>query len=103
MKIKAPEHDASIKQGKFPEPSPAASGKRKLAEIAAEEETNWPAGFTKGLSTKFQQEQPALASRFQTVKAINRGLTPQTSSAYKQNEVSISRIKELAVPALVIR
>lgn len=35
MKIKAPEHDASIKQGKFPEPSPAACGKRKLAEIAA--------------------------------------------------------------------
>ena len=35
MKIKAPEHDASTKQGKFPEPSPAACGKRKLAEIAA--------------------------------------------------------------------
>ena len=35
MSIKAPEHDAATKRGKFPEPSPAACGKRKLAEIAA--------------------------------------------------------------------
>ena len=35
MKIVAPEHDAASKRGKFPEPSPAACGKRKLAEIAA--------------------------------------------------------------------
>jgi len=35
MKIVAPDHDSAIKQGKFPEPSPAACGKRKLAEIAA--------------------------------------------------------------------
>eukprot|EP00531_Pseudo-nitzschia_arenysensis_P020379 CAMPEP_0116124778 /NCGR_PEP_ID=MMETSP0329-20121206/5460_1 /TAXON_ID=697910 /ORGANISM="Pseudo-nitzschia arenysensis, Strain B593" /LENGTH=1205 /DNA_ID=CAMNT_0003618777 /DNA_START=244 /DNA_END=3858 /DNA_ORIENTATION=- len=35
MKIVAPAHDSAIKQGKFPEPSPAACGKRKLAEIAA--------------------------------------------------------------------
>ncbi len=35
MKIVAPAHDSAVKQGKFPEPSPAACGKRKLAEIAA--------------------------------------------------------------------
>ena len=35
MKILAPEHDAATRRGKFPEPSPAACGKRKLAEIAA--------------------------------------------------------------------
>ena len=35
MKIVAPAHDSARKQGKFPEPSPAACGKRKLAEIAA--------------------------------------------------------------------
>ena len=35
MKIVAPEHDVAMKRGKFPEPSPAACGKRKLAEIAA--------------------------------------------------------------------
>lgn len=35
MKIVAPSHDSAIKRGKFPEPSPAACGKRKLAEIAA--------------------------------------------------------------------
>jgi len=35
MKIVAPEHDAASRLGKFPEPSPAACGKRKLAEIAA--------------------------------------------------------------------
>jgi SHAQKYF class myb-like DNA-binding protein len=35
MKITAPEHDAAMKRGRFPEPSPAACGKRKLAEIAA--------------------------------------------------------------------
>lgn len=35
MKIVAPDHDSASKQGKFPEPSPAACGKRKLAEIAA--------------------------------------------------------------------
>lgn len=35
MKIVAPDHDSAMKQGKFPEPSPAACGKRKLAEIAA--------------------------------------------------------------------
>jgi SHAQKYF class myb-like DNA-binding protein len=35
MKITAPDPDASIKSGSFPEPSPAACGKRKLAEIAA--------------------------------------------------------------------
>lgn len=35
MKITAPDHDASAKSGMFPEPSPAACGKRKLAEIAA--------------------------------------------------------------------
>ena len=35
MKIIAPDHDSAIKRGKFPEPSPAACGKRKLAEIAA--------------------------------------------------------------------
>jgi SHAQKYF class myb-like DNA-binding protein len=35
MKITAPGHDAAMKRGKFPEPSPAACGKRKLAEIAA--------------------------------------------------------------------
>ena len=35
MKITAPDPDASVKSGMFPEPSPAACGKRKLAEIAA--------------------------------------------------------------------
>jgi SHAQKYF class myb-like DNA-binding protein len=35
IKIMAPEHDSATKRGKFPEPSPAACGKRKLAEIAA--------------------------------------------------------------------
>jgi SHAQKYF class myb-like DNA-binding protein len=35
IKIVAPEHDVAMKRGKFPEPSPAACGKRKLAEIAA--------------------------------------------------------------------
>lgn len=35
MKIVAPEHDSATNRGKFPEPSPAACGKRKLAEIAA--------------------------------------------------------------------
>jgi SHAQKYF class myb-like DNA-binding protein len=35
MKITAPDPAASIKSGSFPEPSPAACGKRKLAEIAA--------------------------------------------------------------------
>lgn len=35
MKIVAPAHDSATKRGKFPEPSPAACGKRKLAEIAA--------------------------------------------------------------------
>ena len=35
MKIVAPAHDVASKLGKFPEPSPAACGKRKLAEIAA--------------------------------------------------------------------
>ena len=35
MKITAPAHDSAFKRGKFPEPSPAATGKRKLAEIAA--------------------------------------------------------------------
>lgn len=35
MSITAPEHDAASRMGKFPEPSPAATGKRKLAEIAA--------------------------------------------------------------------
>jgi SHAQKYF class myb-like DNA-binding protein len=35
MKIVAPEHDSAMRRGKFPEPSPAACGKRKLAEIAA--------------------------------------------------------------------
>jgi len=35
MKILAPDHDSAFKKGKFPEPSPAACGKRKLAEIAA--------------------------------------------------------------------
>jgi len=35
MKIRAPDPDASAKSGMFPEPSPAACGKRKLAEIAA--------------------------------------------------------------------
>jgi SHAQKYF class myb-like DNA-binding protein len=35
MKIVAPDHDSAMKRGKFPEPSPAACGKRKLAEIAA--------------------------------------------------------------------
>jgi SHAQKYF class myb-like DNA-binding protein len=35
MKIVAPDHDAATQRGHFPEPSPAACGKRKLAEIAA--------------------------------------------------------------------
>jgi len=35
MKIVAPDHDSALKRGKYPEPSPAACGKRKLAEIAA--------------------------------------------------------------------
>eukprot|EP00934_Nitzschia_sp_Nitz4_P004319 Nitzschia sp. Nitz4//scaffold93_size78505//34867//38603//NITZ4_005420-RA/size78505-augustus-gene-0.49-mRNA-1//-1//CDS//3329560288//4309//frame0 len=35
MKIVAPAHNAAAMRGKFPEPSPAACGKRKLAEIAA--------------------------------------------------------------------
>jgi len=35
MSIVAPEHDFASRMGKFPEPSPAATGKRKLAEIAA--------------------------------------------------------------------
>lgn len=33
--ISAPQHDVAMKRGRFPEPSPAASGKRKLAELAA--------------------------------------------------------------------
>ena len=35
MSIVAPEPDVALRMGKFPEPSPAACGKRKLAEIAA--------------------------------------------------------------------
>jgi SHAQKYF class myb-like DNA-binding protein len=35
MKITAPDPMSSMAKGKFPEPSPAATGKRKLAEIAA--------------------------------------------------------------------
>lgn len=35
MKIVAPDPEATNMRGKFPEPSPAACGKRKLAEIAA--------------------------------------------------------------------
>jgi len=35
MKIVAPDPTVSLKKNKFPEPSPAATGKRKLAEIAA--------------------------------------------------------------------
>mmetsp|Transcript_20977 Transcript_20977/g.43864 ORF Transcript_20977/g.43864 Transcript_20977/m.43864 type:complete len:1271 (-) Transcript_20977:79-3891(-) len=35
MKIVAPDPMATMNKGKFPEPSPAATGKRKLAEIAA--------------------------------------------------------------------
>jgi len=35
VKIVAPDPQASMKRGDFPEPSPAATGKRKLAEIAA--------------------------------------------------------------------
>eukprot|EP00957_Ditylum_brightwellii_P127895 9752879-Ditylum_brightwellii.AAC.1 len=35
MKIVAPSHEQIMKSGKYPEPSPAACGKRKLAEIAA--------------------------------------------------------------------
>jgi SHAQKYF class myb-like DNA-binding protein len=35
IKIVAPEPDSATKRGNFPEPSPAACGKRKLAEIAA--------------------------------------------------------------------
>ena len=35
MKIVAPDPLSAFKKGKFPEPSPAATGKRKLAEIAA--------------------------------------------------------------------
>ncbi|KAL7572762.1 hypothetical protein ACA910_009026 [Epithemia clementina (nom. ined.)] len=35
MKIVAPDPMSAFKKGKFPEPSPAATGKRKLAEIAA--------------------------------------------------------------------
>ncbi len=45
MKIVAPEHDAASKRGKFPEPSPAACGKRKLAEIAAARMLAGVAGF----------------------------------------------------------
>lgn len=35
VKIVAPDPHAAMKRGDFPEPSPAATGKRKLAEIAA--------------------------------------------------------------------
>jgi SHAQKYF class myb-like DNA-binding protein len=35
MKILAPQHDMAMRMGKFPEPSPAATGKRRLAEMAA--------------------------------------------------------------------
>eukprot|EP00804_Cyclotella_cryptica_P009399 CCRYP_017340-RA/>CCRYP_017340-RA protein AED:0.12 eAED:0.12 QI:70/1/1/1/0.85/0.62/8/1082/1108 len=35
ISIKAPTHEDMISAGKFPEPSPAACGKRKVAEIAA--------------------------------------------------------------------
>jgi len=35
ISIKAPTHEDMIAAGKFPEPSPAACGKRKVAEIAA--------------------------------------------------------------------
>lgn len=35
MSITAPAHDLASRMGKFPEPSPAATGKRKLAELAA--------------------------------------------------------------------
>jgi hypothetical protein len=45
MKIVAPEPDAASKRGKFPEPSPAACGKRKLAEIAAARMLAGVAGF----------------------------------------------------------
>ena len=38
ISIVAPAHDDAFMAGKFPEPSPAACGKRKLAEIAAAQE-----------------------------------------------------------------
>ena len=68
MKIVAPAHDSAIKQGKFPEPSPAACGKRKLAEIAA-------ARMLAGVAASESLLTPSLS---QLNDGINRN-TPSTS------------------------
>ena len=52
MKIVAPDPMNTLKKGKFPEPSPAATGKRKLAEIAAARMLAGVAGGVVPSSTK---------------------------------------------------
>jgi SHAQKYF class myb-like DNA-binding protein len=59
MSIVAPDHETAMRRG-FPEPSPAASGKRKLAELAA---AQMLAGVAAGGSPP--QQHPAAAAALQ--------------------------------------
>jgi len=82
MKIVAPEHDSAGKRGKFPEPSPAACGKRKLDEIAT-------ARFLAGVAAKPPQsfnnmEQPL--SQSDRLKRNTVSVTQRVHNPFGNNE-----------------
>jgi SHAQKYF class myb-like DNA-binding protein len=83
MKIIAPDHDSAIKRGKFPEPSPAACGKRKLAEIAA-------ARMLAGVLSSEPLLPPQSSSSSQSF-SDNRNITMQQQQSSLLNPFSSSR------------
>jgi SHAQKYF class myb-like DNA-binding protein len=85
MKIVAPEHDLAMKLGKFPEPSPAACGKRKLAEIAAARMLAGVAGLGQG-----GRDKPLMTS------AMDDG----TATPPPEEEDAKADMKELPAPPI---
>lgn len=80
MKIVAPEPDSAMKRGKFPEPSPAACGKRKLEEIAA-------ARMLAGVLPPPTQSFPSSGPRPYGATVSHRTLTTDQDRQYRENNL----------------
>ena len=105
----APEHDAAARRGKFPEPSPAACGKRKLAEIAAARMLAGVAASggasdhvgTKSLSSSVIDQRSHQSSQHELADADGTATPPPEPAVQMEENGSNLELKHMPAPPLV--
>jgi len=77
LSIIAPTHEDMVQKGGFPEPSPAACGSRKMAEIAA---AQMLAGVVGASLTNTEMKRPSVSGTAAETQAVSNGALPSTTT-----------------------